>query len=182
MGGELTFNFEATNQTAEFTIENMGGITCLWSDNSIFIDGTTEVNLADVFPMTVNGYTVNFNTNGQSGDLTVEGDFSSITFDACELAVTDLCITKDAASIDDLSDNLVEVSLYPNPATNIIQIAAEADIDAFTIYSITGEDVISKEQVSSNTMLVDISDLEKGMYLVKIMSNGKLSTVTLNKM
>lgn len=187
--GGLTFNFEPTNQTAVFTILNGG---CPWSDNSIIINGTTEVNLGGSFPVDIDGFTINLDTSipdgdfGDNAELTVEGNFSTITFDGCETAISSLCVTKENTDIDDasitsLSANPAHISLYPNPATNNIQITAEGAITAYTIYSITGEKVTSQRPFSSNNILVDISDLEKGVYLIQVESNNQLNTVRFAK-
>jgi hypothetical protein len=61
-------------------------------------------------------------------------------------------------NIKSLSDN---ITLYPNPTTGNIFISQMSDIK---IFSLLGEELVSKKQVSS----VDMSDLSSGTYIVQL--------------
>jgi len=75
----------------------------------------------------------------------------------CELGVEDVTISK--------------IVLFPNPATNILTIQTELDIDSARIYSIQG--VLVKE--FQKTKKLDVSLLTEGVYFVEIVSNGSSS-------
>lgn len=65
------------------------------------------------------------------------------------------------------------ISVYPNPARNIVNIAFSDDIDcqSVEIYTIDGRLLQSK---SSNFETVDISDLNSGVYILKVnMADGR---------
>ena len=70
-------------------------------------------------------------------------------------------------------DLISEISVYPNPSTGILNIDFETN-DSFSVEvtNIIGEIVLVKE-VESNTS-IDLSNFDKGTYLVKV-SNSNLS-------
>ena len=62
--------------------------------------------------------------------------------------------------------------IYPNPATNNFTIETENDIKSVEIYSIQGQKVST-----SNSKNIDVSNLSKGMYMVRIEdSNNAIAT------
>ncbi len=71
-----------------------------------------------------------------------------------------------------------EINIYPNPATNMLQIASSKfQVEGIKIYNVMGEKVISHwSLVNSNSVTVDVSGLENGMYFVEVyfdkLSNG----------
>ena len=56
------------------------------------------------------------------------------------------------------NDNL---SIFPNPSSNIINILPDKNVQ-YKIY-----DISEKMRLSNNTSIIDISKLEKGMYFLK---------------
>ena len=72
-----------------------------------------------------------------------------------------------------------EISLSPNPCTNFIEIKStlKNPIDKITILSTLGEELIQ----STNTK-IDVSQLTKGQYLIKIYYNNTFTTQTFVKL
>lgn len=68
-------------------------------------------------------------------------------------------------STDELELNKTNIDLYPNPTKNSFVISADAT--QVEIYNITGQLIKSFSNVISNQQL-DITNLETGMYLIKI--------------
>jgi hypothetical protein len=71
----------------------------------------------------------------------------------------------------------VSVKMYPNPATDILQISTDnVLINTITIYDLKGSVVLLKNNIDSSEKNINITNLESGIYLVKITSeNGKSS-------
>lgn len=67
------------------------------------------------------------------------------------------------------------IKLYPNPATNVLNIEAISSIEKVSIYNLLGQEVISK---SPNTELVslDVTNLQVGVYVVKTSINGNVTS------
>lgn len=62
--------------------------------------------------------------------------------------------------------------IYPNPAKNIINIT-ESKNSQILIYDIFGKNIISKILISDNET-IDVSNLESGTYIVKIIKNDSI--------
>lgn len=69
-------------------------------------------------------------------------------------------------SVDLFTENNIE--LYPNPAQALLKIKSSINIDSVSIFSISG-----KELIKSNALVLDISGLSNGIYIVKINSGNK---------
>ena len=65
-------------------------------------------------------------------------------------------------------------SIYPNPATNSINISTNETIDLITIFDIKGSLVFSKSYEQNNTS-IDVSNFSKGVYTVKVLSKENSS-------
>ena len=76
-----------------------------------------------------------------------------------------------STNINNIENN---ISIYPNPTTNFITINAE-NITSVKIINITGK-IISSYEVTDNSTTIDLSNIEKGIYFVKI--NTENSTYT----
>jgi tetratricopeptide (TPR) repeat protein len=68
------------------------------------------------------------------------------------------------------------ISLYPNPASDVVTIASnKTQIQNITMYNLLGELIESKNYTSSHTIQFDLQTYPKGVYIAKI--TGKQSTV-----
>ena len=95
-------------------------------------------------------------------------------FYACE--ITNSCVSQ-ISSINNY-DN-IQLSIYPNPATGIVNVSAEYKLESITIFSITGQQLIYKVNTDNS---IDFSQLPKGIYLLKVeFENGKSVTKSVVK-
>ncbi len=72
-----------------------------------------------------------------------------------------------------LLTNNFEISdfeIAPNPANDFVKILSNEKIESFEILDLQGK-IVLKDKISNN--LVDVSQLSKGIYLIKIKSNDK---------
>src|SRR5690606_23513989 len=75
-----------------------------------------------------------------------------------------------------ISHNQTEI--YPNPASDIVNISTKSLIKSVEVYSLTGQKINS--ETTSGTL--NISHLNKGIYLIKIqLENGRVETHKLIK-
>ncbi|MCD6012997.1 MAG: hypothetical protein K0Q79_2859 [Flavipsychrobacter sp.] len=72
------------------------------------------------------------------------------------------------------------LSIYPNPAQNTVHIGCENN-SLVTVTDVSGAILISR-YVASGTTTIDISNLANGVYIVKAISNNKVSTCKLVKL
>ena len=71
-------------------------------------------------------------------------------------------------------DAVAKVKLYPNPSTGIVSISSNDTVD-FTLIDVLGKTVFTKKAVANNDQ-IDLSNLAKGVYLVKLQSEKGTST------
>ena len=89
---------------------------------------------------------------------TEDGEFT----DQCEVAVTD------KSSVDDINGNKIKV--YPNPVKDVLYVESGLEIDIIYIYSVNGSLLI---QASNSGNKIDLGDLVKGEYIIKIIISGE---------
>jgi len=82
--------------------------------------------------------------------------------------------------------SIKKVSISPNPATTIVKVSIEgkqSNLNSISIYSIIGNEVFSKQyNTASDTVELDVRNLKKGKYLVRVMfSDNSYEVVTLIK-
>jgi hypothetical protein len=71
-------------------------------------------------------------------------------------------------------DSASKFKVYPNPSNGIVKIKTETPVDV-VVMDITGKIVYSMNQVTSDSQL-NLSSLQKGIYMAKIMSEGTEET------
>ncbi len=111
----------------------------------------------------------NFKLGGNFGlyvdDLKIYGRALNAT------EVTSL-FTTNTLSSQDFNVNVLKATIYPNPTSDNFTIEMENEVKAVEIYSIQGQKVMN-----STSKNIDVSNLSKGMYLVRIEdSNNAIAT------
>ena len=76
---------------------------------------------------------------------------------------------KNPLGVDSFTAN--EFIMYPNPASTVLNIEASKEIQAISVFNLLGQEVI-KVSGSSNEQTIDVSSLVRGIYVVKIQSEG----------
>lgn len=74
-----------------------------------------------------------------------------------------------------------KLRVFPNPATDYIELTNNSVVDRMVIYNLLGREVRNFEVI--NGSLYEVADLPSGMYLVSLINNeeGILKTFRLNK-
>lgn len=72
-------------------------------------------------------------------------------------------------------------SLYPNPASNVLNIKTTLNINQIDVYNQLGQNVLQVNGLRLQNNSIDISALQQGMYLVKISAEGKTETLKVLK-
>lgn len=81
--------------------------------------------------------------------------------------ITTNTATTNFANLTTQNAEKVKVSVYPNPAKNVVNIKSENQINSVTVFDIQGRQVQTKIVGATETIL-DISNLQQGNYLLKI--------------
>ncbi len=103
--------------------------------------------------------------------------------------------TKDDFAIDDIyfdeysiitldtpQEAITGLACYPNPATDTFTITALESINTIEVLNLLGQSVLQlTPSATTTTTTIDVSDLAKGSYMVKITANNKFTTVKMIK-
>ncbi len=82
---------------------------------------------------------------------------------------------------DDIStfitpDNRISASIYPNPAFNILNISVqEVNTFEYKVYNMNGT-LVKAGIGNGGNLTVNVSELNRGIYMIKIVSEGKSFT------
>ena len=77
--------------------------------------------------------------------------------------------------------SISDVSIYPNPAKDILNISAGEKIDSATIFDLTGR-IVKISNPYKEVFNFNISDLSNGVYLVKLNAGDKESSIKFIKL
>ncbi|MCG0016112.1 T9SS type A sorting domain-containing protein [Winogradskyella immobilis] len=81
--------------------------------------------------------------------------------------------TQNTLSTQDLT--LLGLSIYPNPADDFITVESNnIEISSINIYDVLGKNVLSQKELTNNR--VDVSDLNEGVYFMKIDAGNTSAT------
>lgn len=72
-----------------------------------------------------------------------------------------------------------KISVYPNPVKDIVTIKSSENITAAEVYALTGQSVFSAKKVIDNKL--DLSSLNKGIYILKVETAKGSQTIKLIK-
>ena len=81
--------------------------------------------------------------------------------------IDDVSLKYNGATLGVSDQDIMSISIYPNPATDLISISGVDNIKSIKVYSILG----SLEKEVFNTNQIDISELSSGIHLIKV-DNG----------
>lgn len=86
------------------------------------------------------------------------------------------------SSLEVEENELSELSVYPNPATNLVNInfsSVNAEQIEITVYNVLGEKIetiITESVIGENNTTIDLNKYSNGQYIVSIQNNDKLTT------
>lgn len=81
-------------------------------------------------------------------------------------------ITASSSGVEDVvAGKDVTLSVYPNPATDIVTVKAGEEINQLAIYSLTGAQMGVDAQVNGGEATLNVSALQNGAYIINV--NGK---------
>jgi hypothetical protein len=79
-----------------------------------------------------------------------------------------------ATSIENLAAGSNDILIYPNPASNVLNVIAKNEVH-LEIYNSLGAQIISK-QLSEKKSIVNVSDLQSGIYFCRFVNGEFIKT------
>jgi uncharacterized repeat protein (TIGR01451 family) len=105
---------------------------------------------------------------------------ANIYFDFNPAIVTNTWTTEFVLQLSNPEFTAMNFDYYPNPVKNSLIISSESIIDHIEIYSVLGQKVKSVKMDGIQTE-INLSELTRGLYLVKATSSGQEKTVKIIK-
>jgi hypothetical protein len=166
----LTGAYNGTNPTGSpvwFNIEFEADLnTGTWE---LFTNGSSQ----GIFIITDPVASVNLYANTGNEYYIDNVEWSALKDDACVSASrTEAVVTVlDCSNINELSNG--DLDIYPNPNNGLFTISNSEDIVEVTITDVHGKIVQSINEINLNKIDIDLTNLERGMYMVNVeTSNG----------
>jgi hypothetical protein len=142
-------------------------------------NATTGVNAERAATTTTTGAweTISFDFS-EEGDLTFESVTVFMNFNV--LGETDQTYYWDnlvqGEPLDVTQNDLVDIAMYPNPATSVVTLDASQEIATIQIMNLLGQ-TVSIIEVNNTSSTVNVSQLRTGVYIANVLfSNGNSLT------
>lgn len=151
--------------TVNFTSTGSNGDSLYWD----FGDGNTS---------TLTNVSHTYNTAG-TFQVILQGTFNT----GCESADTLTIHVLNNAAIFETNKN-EWIHVYPNPVTDVLNIIYKGNEDAIEliqVFDIKGNLVKNINAGSTTNMLINVSDLETGMYIIRVTGNNINQNVRIQK-
>ena len=117
-----------------------------------------------------------YNPNGSFGTSIVEYEF----FDMNDEGINVKMVVKFNATTIGIKDKEeIEISMFPNPATDQLSIESASRIEQIRIFDVNGKSVVSLKP-DLNKIQINVDFLEAGFYLVNIKTENGMRTQKLS--
>lgn len=118
--------------------------------------------------------------NSGFGVGTIIPNTANIFFDYNPAIVTNTFNTEFVAALANATFELGNFMLVPNPATNNVQVQlknSSEKINTITIYDVLGKKIKSTENVNSNQIQIQTSELVRGIYMIEVTNDTNLKEI-----
>ena len=113
-------------------------------------------------------------SNLQSPEHTYNPGTYTVSLTVSNCYGSDIMVKQDVINtIGNTPFNNNSLIIYPNPSSGNIKIESNSNITQINIYSIEGKLMQRFDRVNSKTPSIDISDLNKGLYLIEVLDRNR---------
>ncbi len=116
---------------------------------------------------------VNTLTTSVTPTVTTTYTFSASDNNGCAADALVTVTVNDCTGIKDLANS--NISIYPNPTNGIVNIAISSELvegTSIEVYDAIGK-LVMKQNLTNDTNTINLSQVEDGMYMFKIMNNNR---------
>ena len=169
LGYKYTFETVGTNVKVTFELldtDKPGLIAYLWKENPFAESQMANVS-GKIFSATLTGQTIG-STISYACKFAYSGGMAVTKY--CLYQVGKNCST---AGIDNLS--ALPLIFFPNPVSNELNISNIREKAAISIYDLNGRQLLSRTS-GINDVKIDVSQLKKGVYIIKVNDDHSIRT------
>ena len=163
---------ETITATAEPTCNAVTDLTAMVESYGIVLTWNAAENAVS-YDIYRNGERIATETNTSSIDLQGhEGDTYYIITNCANGGTSDASETA-TATITGIDEFANSISIFPNPASNIVEISANENISRIEVVSAAGQ-VLKETEVNEESVSINVENLPSGTYFVRIFSNSNV--------
>ena len=181
---EVTFNVEVVDNTDP-------EITCVGNQTKQLLEGETVYTVSGTeFDPTESSDNCDFSViNDFNSSTTLDGANFSIGLTTVVWTITDNAGNPANCSFDVQVNAFVNIetlqqngiSIYPNPTNGILNFDfTDNNVQQIKISDLTGKTIIEKVNIQQNEM-IDLSNFESGIYIIKIQTDNEIFTTKIVK-
>lgn len=79
-------------------------------------------------------------------------------------------------------ENLMQANLFPNPATNTLNVNSLLPVQSYSVYDVAGRQILGAQIAQpAEQVAIDIHEIPSGMYFIVLNSEGTSSRLKFNK-
>jgi Secretion system C-terminal sorting domain len=167
------FYFSYTNQQDESLSQgnslDVTGLSAVYHVRNCLPDGCYDLGSDSSLPP---GTLVNISIDGGANTTTTlfGGPLEFYPFG-------EICIAQTTAGNNEISSEQTAISVYPNPASDILTInAGNGNMTQINISDLNGKIVLQRNGVKSSNIQIDISQLANGIYNLQILEKNEIIT------
>lgn len=144
------------------------------------VESNDDVSTFDPFydPNAVTGET---QTISQVIQITEESRYYAIkvhTTAPHSAAFIDNLVLSPRLSVNDVNE--IQVSAYPNPVANQLNLTSKSQIKEVKIFSLNGQ-LVKVQKGNSNSVQIEVSDLNSGIYIAQVVTDKGIETIKVVK-
>ena len=179
--GTATYPFNK-GRTATHEIGHYFGLEHPWGDECSYNDGVADTPATDYpyfncpsFPNNANACTVTTNGSMFMNYMDYVNDACMAFFTNGQKAVVQNTLNGPRANLLSVptTAGAQTVAIYPNPATDYFIISGQSGVDMVEVYNTNGQ-LLKSQKLTENNEKVFISELQSGVYFLRIYNQGKL--------
>ena len=157
-------NLDATAETSSLTIYLTWDAVANASSYNVYMNDEKIANVTATTLTVSEG--LKENTEYCFTVTTVVGELESLHSE-------EVCAT---TATDGIEENEVGFNIYPNPVSDKLVIETEVNVEKVSVYNVNGQQTtVNGQQTSSTGMVIDVTNLNAGVYFVKVVTdNGEV--------
>lgn len=170
---DVFYSYTGSGSAETITLNACGPETNFATTVRVFTDCTLTTQIAFNDSSCVNQPELQFESDGSTTYIImVEG------YDDSQAGSFQLQLTCETLGINE--NSLVDIALYPNPVTDILNISSKTEITSVEIYNVNGQ-LLKNISLKAMQGEIDLNSLTTGIYFAKVIANNAMETFKIIK-
>jgi hypothetical protein len=170
---DVFYSYTGTGAAETITLNACGPDTNFPTTVRVYSDCTLTNQIAFNDSSCVNQPELSFESDGTSTYIIMIEGYDDTKAGNFQLGIT-------CELLGTQNNQLQHVALYPNPVTDVLQIASKTEITSVVIFNINGQQLLNKD-LNSMHGEIDMAALSTGIYFARVTANNATETFKIVK-